>query len=126
MLGGPRRDSPAPMTLIYKIMDDCSWSAAKALGIVEPAPVDVTDGYIHLSTEKQVLETVRRHFAGRDGLVAVAFHASDFGAALKWEISRGGALFPHLYADLPAVKAVSVRRLKRIAFFEYEFGEVIE
>jgi uncharacterized protein (DUF952 family) len=90
---------------------------------VPPAPIDVIDCYIHLSTEEQALETARRHFAGRDDLVAVAFDAKDFGDALKWEASRGGALFPHLYADLPAARAVGARRLRRLDDGGYEFGE---
>ncbi|MEZ5919803.1 MAG: DUF952 domain-containing protein [Parvularculaceae bacterium] len=111
------------MVAIYKIMGTRDWAAARASGIVAPAPVDAADGYIHLSTEEQVLETARLHFAGRDDLVAVQFDANDFDGALKWEASRGGALFPHLYAPLPAPKAKIARRLVAAAGGAYAFGE---
>lgn len=101
------------MKLIYKIMGRKDWVRAVSDGVVPRAPVDVADGYIHLSAEDQVLETARLYFAGRDDLVAAAFDAADFGGALKWEASRGVALFPHLYGDLPAVTAVRVRTLTR-------------
>lgn len=111
------------MGLIYKIMSIGDWAEAQRTGIVPPAAIDCKDGYIHLSTEDQVLETARLHFAGRDDLVAAAYIAEDFGETLKWEASRGGALFPHLYASLPAAKATSVRRLMRLADGSYEFGD---
>ncbi|MFZ5618013.1 MAG: DUF952 domain-containing protein [Pseudomonadota bacterium] len=110
------------MTALYKIMSADDWAEAQRAGKVAPAPVDVRDGYIHLSTEDQVLETARLHFAGRTDLVAAEFAAEDFGAALKWEASRGGALFPHLYADLLAAKARGARRLIRSADGSFAFG----
>jgi len=97
--------------MIYKIMSRDDWASAIETGVVPKAPVDVADGYVHLSADDQVLETARLYFAGRTDLVAVAFRAADFGASLKWEASRGGALFPHLYAELPAAKAARVRTL---------------
>ena len=112
------------MRLVYKILGAADWAAARASGKVAPAPIDVKDGYIHLSAEDQALETARLHFAGRDDLVAVAFDAEAFGPALKWEASRGGALFPHLYADLPAAKAVEARRLTP-AGEGFAFGETL-
>ncbi len=111
------------MELIYKIMGVGDWAEARRSGVVPPAAIDSKDGYIHLSTEGQVLETARLHFVGRDDLVAVAYNAADFGETLKWEASRGGALFPHLYASLPAAKADSVRPLLRLADGRYEFGD---
>lgn len=113
------------MRLVYKILGAADWAAARASGKVAPAPIDVKDGYIHLSTEEQVLETARLHFAGRDDLVAVAFYAEAFGPALKWEASRGGALFPHLYADLPAAMAIGASRLNPVAG-AYQFGEAVQ
>jgi len=94
------------MTLIYKIMGWGDWAAAQSSGNVAPAAVDRRDGFIHLSAEEQVLETARLHFAGRDDLVAAAFNAADFAGALKWEASRGGALFPHLYRRLAIADVV--------------------
>jgi uncharacterized protein (DUF952 family) len=114
------------MTLIYKIMGWGDWAAAQSSGNVAPAAVDRRDGFIHLSAEEQVLETARLHFAGRDDLVAAAFNAADFAGALKWEASRGGALFPHLYGELPVAKAVDIRRLTRRPTGAFEFGEAIK
>lgn len=73
------------------------------------APVDLADGYIHFSTASQARETAAKHFAGQDDLLLVAIDAAALGTALKWEPSRGGALFPHLYGPLPlsAVRSVS-------------------
>jgi uncharacterized protein (DUF952 family) len=110
------------MKLVYKIMGRKDWATALETGAVPRAPVDIADGYIHLSAEDQVLETARLYFPGRDDLVAAAFDAADFGAALKWEASRGGALFPHLYGDLPAAQAARIRRLTRSGD-GYTFGE---
>lgn len=88
------------MSLIYKICPRVLWQDAERDGVFRGAPVDCADGYIHFSTAKQVRETAARHFAGQDDLVLVAVDAEALGPALKWEPSRGGALFPHLYADL--------------------------
>ncbi|RVU14642.1 DUF952 domain-containing protein [Methylobacterium oryzihabitans] len=94
------------MTLIYKICPAGLWREAEAAGRFDGAPVDRTDGYIHFSTAAQARETAGRHFAGQGDLVLVAVEAGALGAALRWEPSRGGALFPHLYAplDLAAVR----------------------
>lgn len=93
---------------IYKITPEAPWRAAEAAGRFEGAPVDLADGYIHFSTGPQVAETAARHFAGRDGLLLVAVDPAALGPALRWEPSRGGALFPHLYGPLPmgAVRSV--------------------
>jgi len=100
------------VTLVYKVMDEDEWAEAVALGAYPGSSADVRDGFIHLSAADQVDETVRRHFAGRVGLVLVAFDSEQLGPALRWEPSRGGALFPHLYAPLPAEAAVEVRPLR--------------
>ena len=86
--------------LIYKILSVNEWSAAEGEGIFRGAGIDLVDGYIHFSTATQAAETAAKHFAGRDDLVLVAVDAEKLGAALKWEVSRGGALFPHLYMPL--------------------------
>ncbi|GGF87542.1 hypothetical protein GCM10007301_54270 [Azorhizobium oxalatiphilum] len=85
--------------IIYKICPRPLWEAAQAIGQFEGAPVDLADGYIHFSAIEQVRETAARHFAGQDDLVLVAVDATTL-PRLKWEPSRGGALFPHLYAPL--------------------------
>lgn len=92
--------------LIYKILRPSEWTDLQTNGETTGAPIDVADGYIHFSTAEQVRETVTKHFAGAGDLVLVAFEANDLGDALKWEVSRGDALFPHLYALLPLDKVV--------------------
>jgi len=96
---------------IYKIAPASLWAAAARAGTFDGAPVDVADGFIHFSTAAQARETARKHFAGQSDLVLVAVAAAPLGDALKWEPSRGGALFPHLYAPLPVSAALSVRPL---------------
>lgn len=85
---------------IYKILRQAEWDALCHAGQTAGAPVDVADGFIHFSTAAQVAETAARHFAGVEGLILAAFDAEALGPALAWEASRGGALFPHLYAPL--------------------------
>ncbi|MBV1698135.1 MAG: DUF952 domain-containing protein [Hyphomicrobiales bacterium] len=89
------------MTTIYKICRQDEWRAAEAAGAYRGAPVDKRDGFIHFSTAMQLAETAARHFAGAPDLMLVAVDAASLDSALKWEPSRGGDLFPHLYADLP-------------------------
>jgi len=89
------------LTIIYKISDVALWNEAKRVGVFTGAPVDVADGFIHFSTAAQAAETAARHFAGRGDLVLVAVDADALGAGLRYEPSRGGALFPHLYGTLP-------------------------
>jgi len=96
------------VSLIYKIVSAEEWARAEAGGRFEGAEIDLKDGYIHFSTAEQWPETLRLHFAGRTGLVLVAVEADALGEALKWEPSRGGQLFPHLYGTLPTAVAVSV------------------
>lgn len=86
--------------LIYKILRADEWAALQAQGETAGAPIDVADGYVHFSTAAQAAETAAKHFAGAEGLVLLALDPDALGAALKWEPSRGGALFPHLYAPL--------------------------
>jgi len=93
---------------IYKICTENEWAAALQDGIYKGSQADLNDGFIHFSTGSQAAETVRKHFAGQTDLVLIAFHAADFGPELKWEPSRGGALFPHLYGDLQVSLARSV------------------
>lgn len=97
------------MALVYKICPRDLWREAEALGRFTGAPVDRADGFIHFSTAEQVAETAARHFAGQDDLLLVAVEADALGPALRFEPSRGGALFPHLDGDLPlsAVRSVA-------------------
>lgn len=99
------------MTRIYKLLTRAEWTAAEAAGVFTGSPVDVADGFIHFSTAAQAPETGRKYFSGLADLVAVAFEAEALGEGLKWEPSRGGDLFPHLYGLLPTASAVEVREV---------------
>ncbi|HZZ70466.1 MAG TPA: DUF952 domain-containing protein [Phenylobacterium sp.] len=87
---------------IYKILPRADWTAAHEAGRFEGSALDRQDGYIHFSTAAQAQETARRHFAGQADLVVLEVEADDLGAGLRWERSRGGDLFPHLYGALAA------------------------
>ena len=89
------------MPVIYKICPEPLWREAEASGVFRGAPVDLTDGYIHFSTAAQVRETAAKHFRGQPDLVLVAVASETLGNSLRWEPSRGGDLFPHLYGTLP-------------------------
>lgn len=96
------------MSLIYKILPRADWEAAVAQGRFDGASIDLHDGYIHFSTAAQAQETAARHFQNQSGLVLAAFDTDDLGPALRWEPSRGGQLFPHLYAPLDPALARAV------------------
>jgi len=91
--------------LIYKICDASLWDAAVQAGAFEGAEIDLTDGYIHFSTAEQMRETAAKHFVGREGLVIIAVDSAALRDEIKWEPSRGGALFPHLYRSLQVSEA---------------------
>ncbi len=86
--------------VLYKIFRADEWTALRRDGTSAGAPVDVADGYVHLSTPEQAPETAAKHFAQADGLFLLGIEGDRLGDALKWEPSRGGALFPHLYREL--------------------------
>ncbi|BDY16658.1 hypothetical protein Sulfitobl28_26280 [Sulfitobacter pontiacus] len=86
--------------LIYKIFRSDEWQALRRDGSTTGAPVDVADGYVHFSTSEQAAETAAKHFAGEADLFLLAVETDRLGDALKWEVSRGGAKFPHLYRML--------------------------
>jgi uncharacterized protein (DUF952 family) len=93
------------MHILYKICPAALWREAERAGVFHGSEVDRRDNFIHFSTAAQVAETAARHFAGQSGLLLISVDASMLGSALKWEPSRGGALFPHLYGPL-TLKAV--------------------
>jgi uncharacterized protein (DUF952 family) len=95
------RIEAARVTTIYKICERGLWQNAEAEGAFCGSPDDTRDGFIHFSTAAQLAETAAKHFAGRPDLILIAVDAGRLGPQLKWEPSRGGALFPHLYAPLP-------------------------
>lgn len=93
---------------IYKILRPAEWAAFDRDGVTLGAPVDLADGFIHFSTAAQVAETVRRHFADESALTVLVCDADALGEALRWEPSRGGDLFPHLYAPLRRADVLAV------------------
>lgn len=99
-------------TTAYKVLT-AEQMAALETGVFTGAPVDLADGYIHLSTAAQLTETVDKHFAGQSDLWVAAVDLSALGDAIKWEESRGGALFPHIYAPLPLSAVVAYSPLER-------------
>lgn len=94
------------MPIIYKILPRAMWAQATKDGVFRGSDVDRRDGFIHFSTASQAVETAARHFAGKADLMLLYVDTAPLAGALKWEPSRGGALFPHLYGDL-ALDAVT-------------------
>jgi uncharacterized protein (DUF952 family) len=93
----------------YKILTADQWAQFQADGIFHGAPIDIADGYIHMSTADQLSETLSKHFTGQDNLTIATIDLTALGPELKWEPSRGGALFPHLYAPLPMAAVIDAR-----------------
>ena len=93
---------------IFKIVSKSEWAIAEQSGVFTGSAVDNADGFIHLSTESQTPETLAKHFAGQANLLLVTVDAAALGETLKWEPSRGGELFPHIYGDLPLTAVVHV------------------
>lgn len=108
---------------IYKILTPEQWQDALSAGIFKGAPVDLADGYIHFSTADQAEETADKHFRNTGNLLLAAFDCDGFGDALKWEPSRGGALFPHLYADLDPSQVLSLHQLTQNEDGTHQFPE---
>jgi uncharacterized protein (DUF952 family) len=101
--------------MIFKIVRGKEWDEAKASGVFKGSPDDERDGFIHFSAAHQVRGTLEKHFAGEDGLLLIACDPGAFGDALKWEVSRGGDKFPHLYGELPLNLVTSVSEIRRDA-----------
>lgn len=112
------------MTMIYKICPRTMWQEAVAAGVFAGAPVDLADGFIHFSTGPQVAETAAKHFAGQYDLLLVAVDDEVLGDALRYEPSRGGALFPHLYGVLPMDKVSWARPLPLRADGSHDIPEL--
>ncbi|MFZ1478438.1 MAG: DUF952 domain-containing protein [Sphingorhabdus sp.] len=100
-------DTAHPATA-YKILTSNQWAQFQADGVFHGAPVDLADGYIHLSAAEQVQGTLVKHFAGQSGLVIAEVDLALLGDTAKWEVSRGGALFPHIYGSLPMAAVLGV------------------
>ncbi len=97
--------------LIYKVLRPAEWAEFEAAGTTLGAPIDRADGFVHFSTAEQLPGTLERHFPNREGLMLLAVDAAAAGPALRWEPSRGGALFPHLYRPLDRADVVRARGL---------------
>jgi uncharacterized protein (DUF952 family) len=110
--------------LIFKIATRQQWDKAVAAGSFRGAPIDLQDGYIHFSTADQMRETAARHFSGQSDLVLAAVDVSALGDRLIYEVSRGGALFPHLYAPLDLKHVRWVKDLPIDAHGEHIFPDI--
>ena len=99
---------------IFKVVPRNAWQAACAAGVYTGSADDVRDGFIHFSLREQLPGTLAKHYRGQDDLLLVRFEAAVLGDALKWEPSRGGALFPHLYGTLAIRHAIAVDELKLV------------
>lgn len=98
-------------SFIFKVCNKDDWHAAQAQGSLEGTAVDLADGYIHFSTGTQLAETLDKHYRGQSDLVLATIDPTLLPVELKWEPSRGGDLFPHLYAPLPMSAVVAHRAL---------------
>ena len=111
---------------VYKIATRSQWADATSAGQFDGAPVDLADGFIHFSTASQTAETAAKHFAGMDDLVLAEIDGELLGEALKYEVSRGGQLFPHLYARLPVGDAVIWEEIQLQADGSHRFPDWFE
>jgi uncharacterized protein (DUF952 family) len=109
------------MPTVYKICPASRWREAEREGRFRGSSVDMRDGFIHFSTAEQVAETAARHFAGQRDLVLLRVDAGKLGGRLKWEPSRGGSLFPHLYGDLDPAAVTKVDSLPLDANGRHKF-----
>ncbi len=100
------------MPIVVKLLRPAEWAALDRDGVFAGSPDDLRDGFIHLSTPEQAAETRARHFAGVDGLWQIALDADTLGPALRWDPSRGGALFPHLYRPLVRADVVEAQEIR--------------
>lgn len=99
------------MSHVYKICPMALWREAERSGVFRGSEVDRRDGFIHFSTAAQVAETAAKHFAGQTDLLLVRINTANLGEQLKWESSRGGALFPHVYGELDLAAVAQVDAL---------------
>ncbi len=111
--------------VVYKIMTAGQWADFEATRVFAGALIDLTDGFIHLSTEGQMRETAARHFAGQSDLMLVAVAASGLGEALRYEVSRGGDAFPHLYRPMTDEDIVWAKPLPLDANGVHLFPELV-
>lgn len=120
-----RRNARAVATSIYKICDEALWREAERAGVFRGASIDRRDGFIHFSSATQLRATAAKHFAGVRNLLLIAVDADALGAALKWEVSRDGDVFPHLYGSLPLTAVLWVEPLPLGIDRRHVFPELI-
>jgi uncharacterized protein (DUF952 family) len=104
-----------PDRIVYKVMSEAELRQMQRDGVFCGSPVDVADGYIHMSCGSQLAATLDRHYRGVEGLMLVAVDLSRLGDSVRWEPARGGELFPHIYGRLPVAAVVAVAALEREA-----------
>lgn len=109
---------------VYKIASQEDWSAAAAAGELKGTAVDLADGYIHFSTAAQLADTLHKHYRGLGGLVLATIDPDLLPTPLTWEPSRGGQLFPHLYAPLPMSAVIASRPLDARADGGFDLPEI--
>jgi uncharacterized protein (DUF952 family) len=113
------------MELIYKIAPESLWRKAQETGVFAGTPDDAASGFIHFSLRSQIEETASKWFSGQNNLLLIAVSPAKLGKALRFEPSRGGALFPHLYASLPADAAVWAKPLPLLPNGEHDFAGLL-
>lgn len=113
------------MNLVYKIVAASLWREAEERGRFVGAPIDLADGFIHFSAKDQVEETAAKWFSGQSDLMLVGVDAGKLGEALRYEPSRGGALFPHLYGILPLESVVFAKPLPVRSDGTHDFSELL-
>ncbi len=109
------------MSIVYKILPASLWQAAEREGVFRGSEIDLRDGFIHFSSAEQAPETAAKHFAGERGLMLLHIDAARLGSRMKWEPSRGGALFPHLYGELKLAAVIRVDPLPLAADGRHRF-----
>lgn len=114
------------MDLIYKIVPASLWRKAQEKGLFDGVPIDIADGFIHFSAAAQAKETASKYFHGQGDLFLIAADAQRLGGALRYEPSRGGALFPHLYSALPLDAVVFVKPLPLLPDGGHDFAGLLE
>ena len=112
------------MRMIYKICPASAWREAERQGVYRGSADDARDGFIHFSTASQVGGTARKHFSGQTGLLLIAVDAGALGDALRWEASRNGELFPHLYGELDLGVVTAVRSMRKRADGTHDIPEL--
>lgn len=115
----------SPHAPIYKLLSRDLWLEAEERGRFDGSEVDLKDGFIHFSTGGQLRETARRHFAGARGLVLVAVDPATLGTSLRWEASRGGDLFPHLYEPMSLDAVLYVEDVETMADGSHHFPDSV-